>query len=534
MTRFEQRRRLLGSALSAPVLTSLGATLVAPLIASVSSSAHGASTDSVPCAPTRKPSPIPAAQIDNAIAQLDQLATAQMARTGVPGLAIAVVRGSRTVYAKGFGTREIGSGQPVDADTVFLLASLSKPLGASVVAQQIGQGSVTWDTTVRKHLPWFTLSDAEASEAVTIGDLYAHRSGLPDHAGDRLEDMGYGQTEILERLRYLPSHGFRNSYAYTNFGLTAAAISVAAAAGKDWAALSEEAIYQPLGMTSTSSRHADFAARANRAAGHVKRDGRWVVGPGNMPDAQAPAGGASASVNDMAKWLAMMLGQGMFNGKRIVDAAALNAAVSQQVQSAPPGAAHPASYYGYGFNVGVTEAGRPSYSHSGAFAVGAATNFLVVPSTGVAIVALTNGFPMGVPETITAQFFDLVQFGSIKRDWATLYGNALAPMMKPEGSLVGAARPASPLPPRALSTYTGTYRNDYFGPLKVSEQNGALLLAIGPVPMTLPLRHWDGDVFTFTLYNENASPGTISKASFLSDRVTLEYYNEDGMGTFVR
>ena len=90
------------------------------------------------------------------------------------------------------------------------------------------------------------------------------------------------------------------------------------------------------------------------------------------------------------------------------------------------------------------------------------------------------------------------------------------------------------LPARALSTYAGTYRNDYFGPLQVSEQNGALSLAIGPVPKVLPLTHWDGDVLTFTLYNENASPGTISKASFLSDRVTLEYYNEDGVGTFVR
>ncbi|GAB7524942.1 serine hydrolase [Paraburkholderia sp. 2C] len=522
MTRFEQRRQLLG--------TALGAAFLAPF----SSTARGASNDSVPCAPTHKPPTIPAAQIDRAIAQLDQLATAQMMRTGVPGLAIAVVRGTRTVYAKGFGTREVGSGQPVDADTVFQLASLSKPLGASVVARQIGLGSVTWDTTVRKHLPWFALSDADASEAVTIADLYAHRSGLPDHAGDRLEDMGYRQTEILERLRDLPLHGFRNSYAYTNFGLTAAAISVAAAANTDWATLSEAAIYKPLGMSSTSSRHADFAARANRAAGHVKRGDRWVVGPGSMPDAQSPAGGASASVNDMAKWLAMMLGQGMFNGRRIVDAAALNAAVSQQVQSAPPGVGHPASYYGYGFNVGVTEAGRPSYSHSGAFAVGAATNFVVVPSTGVAIVALTNAYPMGVPETITAQFFDLVQFGAIRRDWATLYGNALAPMMKPEGSLVGAARPASPLPPRVLSTYTGSWRNDYFGPLKVSEQNGTLSLAIGPVPTVLPLTHWDGDVFTFTLYNENAAPGTISKASFLSDRVTLEYYNENEQGTFIR
>jgi CubicO group peptidase (beta-lactamase class C family) len=516
MTRFEKRRLLLGAGLFTPL------------------AARGGSGHRTRPAVSSGSAPVPPAQIDRAIAQLDQLATAQMARTGVPGLAIAVVRGTRTVYAKGFGTRQVGTGQRVDADTVFQLASLSKPVGASVVARQVGLGGIAWDTTVRTHLPWFTLSDPDVSAAVTIADLYAHRSGLPDHAGDRLEDMGYGQTEILHRLRYLPLHPFRHSYFYTNFGLTAAAESVAAAAGIDWASLSEQAIYRPLGMSSTSSRYADFAARTNRAAGHVKRGDQWVIGPGTMPDAQAPAGGVSSSVNDMAKWLAMMLGQGVFNGRRIVDAAALNAAVSQQVQSSPPGDGRPASYYGYGFNVGTTAAGRPSYSHSGAFALGAATNFVVVPSTGLAIVALTNGYPIGVAETITAQFFDLVQFGSIQRDWAALYANALLPMLKPEGSLVGATPPATPFPPRALSTYTGTYRNDYFGPLQVSEQHGALSLAIGPVPKILPLTHWDGDVFTFTLYNENAAPGTISKATFLSDRVTLEYYDENGLGMFVR
>lgn len=105
-------------------------------------------------------------------------------------------------------------------------------------------------------------------------------------------------------------------------------------------------------------------------------------------------------------------------------------------------------------------AGRPSYSHSGAFGVGAATDFVAVPSTGLAIVALTNGYPIGIPETLTAQFFDLVQFGSIQRDWGKLYADAFAPMLAPEGSLVGAAPPKAPLPARVLSTYTGAYRND--------------------------------------------------------------------------
>lgn len=478
--------------------------------------------------------PTPDAQIDVAIAQLDTLVNRLMAATGLPGMSVAVVRNLQTVYAKGFGTRLVGSGLKVDADTVFQLASLSKPVGSMVVARQIGLGTVSWDTTIRVHLPWFTLSDPAVSEQVTVGDLYAHRSGLPDHAGDLLEDMGYDQTTILHRLRDLPLAPFRRSYFYTNFGLTAGAIAVASAAGLEWATLSERTLYQPLGMTSTSSRYADFIARANRATGHVQRNGQWVVGLGSKPDAQAPAGGVSSSANDMAKWLTLMLGQGVFNGNRIVDATALNAAISPQAQTRPAGNGQDASYYGFGFNVGTTAAGHAMYSHSGAFAAGAATNFVVVPSTGCAIVALTNGFPMGVPETLTAQFFDLVQFGSMQRDWITLYGRALADLSKPAGSLVGVTPPAAPLPARSLSTYTGTYKNDYYGPIQVSQASGALLLTIGATPLRLPLSHWDGDTFTFRLVDENAAPGTISKASFLSNQVTLEYYNAEGLGTFTR
>jgi CubicO group peptidase (beta-lactamase class C family) len=513
MTRFEERRRFLSTALGGSLAVCGGGDF-------------GLNRS--------QPGPVSNSRIKDAVGQLDSLAQKLMTSTGVPGMAVAVVHGTQTIYAKGFGTRAVGSGTRVDADTVFQLASLSKSLGSSVVAHQVGVGSVTWDTTIRTHLPWFTLSDADVSNKVSIADLYSHRSGLPDHAGDRLEDMGYGRKDILERLRFLPLHPFRNSYFYTNFGLTAAAESVAAASGLDWATLSDVAIYQPLGMSSTSSRYADFATRANRALGHVKVGDAWVQGPGTMPDAQAPAGGVSSSLNDMAKWLAMMLGGGVFNGKRVVDATALAAAVTAQVQSGPPGSDHPASYYGYGFNVGTTAAGRASFSHSGAFAVGASTNFVVVPSTGLAIVALTNGYPIGIPETLTAQFFDIVQFGSIQRDWATLYGRALAPIIAPEGSLVGVAQPAAPLPARALSTYAGAYQNDYHGPLRVVAEGETLALAIGPTPMPLALTHWDGDVFTFTLRNENANPGTISKATFSSNSVTLEYYDEDRVGTFVR
>jgi CubicO group peptidase (beta-lactamase class C family) len=91
----------------------------------------------------------------------------------------------------------------------------------------------------------------------------------------------------------------------------------------DWEKASEEKLYRPLGMTSTSSRYADFTARKNKALGHVLVDGKWAQKFKRDPDAQSPAGGASSSVNDVAKWMRLQLANGKFDGKQIVDEKAL-------------------------------------------------------------------------------------------------------------------------------------------------------------------------------------------------------------------
>ena len=75
--------------------------------------------------------PIPDGQIEKAIASLDAIASDVMKRSGIPGMAIAVVQDGKTVYAKGFGVRKVGENQPIDADTVFQIASLSKSLAAT-------------------------------------------------------------------------------------------------------------------------------------------------------------------------------------------------------------------------------------------------------------------------------------------------------------------------------------------------------------------------------------------------------------------
>ena len=190
-------------------------------------------------------------------------------------------------------------------------------------------------------------------------------------------------------------------------------------------------------------------------------------------------------------------------------------------------------FYGYGFNVGTTAGARQSLSHSGAFELGAGTNFVMLPSADVAIVALTNATPSGVPETLTAQFADLVQFGEVREDWWTAYHNAFVQMEQPKGTLVGQKPPADPAPPAPLASYVGEYANGFWGPARVTERDGGLQLALGS-KLAVPLSHWDGNVFTFSFVTENAPPGTISKATFDGDKLTLEYYDEEHNGVFLR
>lgn len=480
--------------------------------------------------------PIPGGRIDDAVAELDGLAEELLASSGVPGMAVAVVHGGKVVYSKGFGVRNIVTEEKVDADTVFQLASVSKPIGATVVARRIAAGGVEWDTPVHRLLPSFALADPYVTEHVTIGDLYAHRSGLPDHAGDLLEDLGYDRQQVLDRLRLLPLGAFRNSYEYTNFGLTAAAIAVASAAGTDWETLSEQTIYDPLGMDSTSSRHADFIARANRAEGHVFVDGKYAVAnPPRQPDAQSPAGGVSSSVADLGKWMAMVLANGSAGGSQLVPAEDLLPAISPQALSAPPKTPDArAGFYGFGFNVSDSAAGRVVLGHSGAFGLGAGTAFTLIPSADVGIVTLTNAAPIGVPETLNAEFADLVQFGKIRHDWRNLYRTAFQPLSAPSGALVGKQPPADPVPAQPLPSYAGTYDNAYYGPATVSTTGNSLTLTLGPKNMTFPLKHWNGNTFVFTPPGENANPGTVSQATFDGGKLTLEYYDTEQLGVFTR
>jgi CubicO group peptidase (beta-lactamase class C family) len=135
-------------------------------------------------------------KVQFATTELEKLTEKEMQATGIPGIAIAIVFNDEVIFAKGFGVREVGQANPVDADTVFQVASMSKPISSTVVAALVGEGLLSWDSRISDLDPGFEMHDAWVTRQITVRDLYCHRSGLPDHAGDLLEDLGFTREEI--------------------------------------------------------------------------------------------------------------------------------------------------------------------------------------------------------------------------------------------------------------------------------------------------------------------------------------------------
>lgn len=440
-------------------------------------------------------------QVRAAIPALEQLAYQLHTESKIPGMAIAVVYQGKTVYLKGFGVREAGTNKAVDADTVFQIASMSKPIASTILARLVGEKVVAWDDRVMDLNPSFHMHDAWVTKHVTLKDMFAHRSGLPASAGDQLEEMGYTRAEILRRLRYLKlDNQFRSQYAYTNFGLTAAAIAATQSAKMPWSKLAAEKLYKPAGMHSTSSRFADVVAAKNRAVLHVLIDGKWIAKHTRNADAQAPAGGVSSTARDLARWMQLQLGYGALDGKVIVDKQAL-AATHQPVIVTPkaPGVGDQSSFYALGWSVKYDAKGRLILDHSGAFTSGASTNVTLLPSEGLGITVITNAAPIGVPEALARSFIDLVYEEKNSKNWAQLFKSLFNQMTA--GLLANqidySKQPIQPKNALPLKAYVGTYYNDYFGHVHIVQQEQSLFLQLEPDTTRYVLTHYNGDTFTY-------------------------------------
>ena len=186
----------------------------------------------------------------------------------VPGMAVAIVKDDKIVFAKGFGVRKIGENVPVDEKTLFAIGSSSKAFTAATLALLVDEGKLKWDDRVSKYLPDFETYDPYVTRELTIRDLLTHRSGL-----ERGDSLWYGtensREEVLRRARFIkPTWSLRSTFGYQNLMYLAAGQVVEKVTGKKWDDYVGERIFNPLGMSASNTTIRAFKNGDNVSAPH--------------------------------------------------------------------------------------------------------------------------------------------------------------------------------------------------------------------------------------------------------------------------
>jgi uncharacterized protein YbbC (DUF1343 family)/CubicO group peptidase (beta-lactamase class C family) len=253
------------------------------------------------------------------VARIDQVVEGCMTRGEVPGAVVEVVRGDAVVLRKAYGWRRTEPDRvPLDADTLFDLASLTKPIAtASSVLLLVEQGKLALDAPVARYLPPFA---ARGKERITVAELLLHTSGLP--ADNRLSDYARGHDQALARIYDLaPEHKPGSERLYSDLGYIVLGELVAHVAGEPLDAFARKSLFEPLEMRSTTFLPGP-ELRA-RAAPTEKSEGRLLEGEVHDPRARALGGvaghaGLFSAADDLGRFARMLLGRGQLAGRRVL------------------------------------------------------------------------------------------------------------------------------------------------------------------------------------------------------------------------
>jgi CubicO group peptidase (beta-lactamase class C family) len=239
---------------------------------------------------------------------------------GIPGISLAIVKDDKVIYLKGLGVKDFEHNAPVTPDTRFAIGSSSKAFTAMLAVMSADEGKLSLDDSPKKFLPYFTLRDEEAAAKITLRDLLAHRSGL--NRTDLAMVTGVLNREELIKVAGMakPTAKLGEKFQYQNVMYTAAGEAVAKAQNSTWDDLIAKKIFKPLGMTNSDTRAEDMQKARDYSFGYDYNAGTKVTRrlPQRAIPAAAPAGAINSSARDMAQWVRLMLGNGFYNGKRLV------------------------------------------------------------------------------------------------------------------------------------------------------------------------------------------------------------------------
>ncbi|MBI3482716.1 MAG: beta-lactamase family protein [Bacteroidetes bacterium] len=230
-----------------------------------------------------------------------------LANRQAPGAALAVLKDTSIIFLKGYGLREFGQPDSIDARTVFRIGSVSKSVTATLCTVLVNEGVIHWDDPVMEYLPDFKLKSEDATRKLTLRHLLSHTEGLPYHAYTDMVDKSAPVDTLIDYLQDLDLIAEPGQiYSYQNVGFSLIGKVIEAATKKTFEEVLTEKLFRPLHMVDASASFQKIAKNKNSAKPHQ------LTQPLKISEAYysvAPAGGVNASAQDMALWLKELLTQ---------------------------------------------------------------------------------------------------------------------------------------------------------------------------------------------------------------------------------
>jgi CubicO group peptidase (beta-lactamase class C family) len=424
------------------------------------------------------------------IPDLDTLVADTMAEWKIPGLAIAVVQNGEVALLKAYGQRDVEANLPVTTDTQFLIGSITKTFTATALAMLVDEGRLDWTQPVRDYLPEFRLQDAVATDRVTVRDLLCHHSGLPRHDWVWIP-ADLSREQMLAAMRHLePSCDFRDIYQYNNLGYNVAGLVTERISGLGWEDFIRTRLTDRLRMR-VSFTAEDLASAKDAATPYSMHDDNRLRAP-LLPISTTSAGGINTSIADIANWLRLHLGNGEFEGQRLLSSALIKQLQTPRVHVGPPDFAEFGdSHYGLGFGTNSYR-GERVVGHSGGW-VGWGTLMTLLPERGIGVAIFTNRDVSAVASILTNRICDRLcgwepiswfdRFRELRRKFLA--------QLDVDRQARAAVRRAGTQPSHDLVDYVGDYEHPAYGRIAITLVDGGLHWAYRGMASSLTHRHYD-------------------------------------------
>lgn len=409
--------------------------------------------------------------IDSTLAQLFALDFA-------PGMAVAVVRDTQVIYAKGFGWADVEARRPVTPETIFYIASTTKSFTGLAAVLLDEQGRLDLDAPLSRYLPAARLQAPLNADSITLRSLLSHTHGI-DNDGPIVYRTAYTgehtNDQLLALLSAHPPAKTGRAYVYGNVGYNIAALAMDVALGEGWRDVLQRLIFQPLGMSSTSA----YVSRmpAERLAQPYRREPTgFTRAPYGKGDANMQAaGGLVSTAADMARWLEAHINGGVIDGRRVFPASVVAETHRRQATLQQNARGLALNGYGFGWQIGTLGADT-ILNHGGGF-LGFSTSMSFMPQRRIGVVVMTNenGTGSALAELAArAVYARLISGEGLTADSLERL-RAEAERVRERIAADRARRAARPQTlPFPLEAYAGTYENEQYGRLVFSIVNGKL------------------------------------------------------------